>query len=88
MDYCIYKTVNGGKPRVIHTFTQEATFHRAKNKAKQKLSDMWLRICTKPDTYRNACGDPTEFSYDYQNTAGPPDHIRFYIAPMQKKANK
>jgi len=88
MDYSIYKTINGTNPRVIHTFTQEATNSRAKRAAEEKLEKMWMRICTKPTRFRNAHGNNIEFSYSYPLTASQEVTVRFYIAPAPKEKRK
>lgn len=84
MDYCIYKTTDGANPRIIHTFTQAATYRKAKRAAKGKLHDMWLRICTKPTQYHNAHGNDMEFSYSYPLTSSKTVIVRFFIAPAPK----
>lgn len=85
MNYCIYKTINNGKPRVIHTITQEATHSHAKARAKEKLNEMWMRICVKPDQFHNAKGNETEFSYDFMLDTEKSAKARFYIAPAPKE---
>ncbi len=84
MDYCIYKTIDGVNPRVIHTFTQEATGRKAKRTAEDKLQEMWLRVCTKPDQFHHAKGNKTEFSYSYPISTSQVVTVRFYIAPAPK----
>lgn len=79
MDYAIYKTDNGKHPRVIHRFTQEATGHKAKKAAQEKLNEMWLRIVFKPELYRNAQGSKDEFSYDHLTSTTTSERIKFYI---------
>lgn len=82
MDYAIYKTNDGKIPRVIHRFTQEACNHRAKQAAKAKLNEMWLRIISRPDYYWNAVGNDNEFSYDHPTSTNTSERIRFYIAKL------
>ena len=84
MDYCIYKTIDGVNPRVIHTFTQKDTGRKAKRTAEDKLQEMWLRVCTKPDQFHNAHGNDTEFSYSYPLTSSKTVIVRFFIAPAPK----
>lgn len=54
MDYAIYKTNDGKRPRIVHTFTQEATGHHAKVAARKKLNDMWLRVLNQPNSGRDS----------------------------------
>lgn len=85
MDYCIYKTINGENPRVIHTFTQAATKSHAKAAATKKLDDMWKRIVVRPTQFKNAKGSRNEITYEYQLTTEQTVKARFYIAPAPKK---
>lgn len=82
MDYAIYKTNDGKNPRVIHRFTQEACNHRAKRAAVLKLHEMWLRIISRPDYFKNYNGDNYEFSYDYPTSTNTSERIRFYMAKL------
>lgn len=83
MDYAIYKTNDGKHPRIVHTFTQEATGHHAKIAARKKLNDMWLRVLNQPSSVqRNAKGENDTFQYDYMTSANTHECIRFYIAPL------
>lgn len=82
MDYAIYKTIDRQPQRTIHSFTQTACNHRAKIAAKKKLNEMWLRIISRPDLYRNAKGDDSSFSYDYLVGVGRSEHISFFIAKL------
>jgi protein-disulfide isomerase len=85
MDYAIYKSVNGNKPHVIYTFTQEACNHRAKAAAREKLNDIWLRVIQRPERYHNARGASDEFSYNYMTSSNTSDLIRFYITNYKTK---
>ena len=42
MDYAIFKTIDNGRPTVIHIFTQQDWNHRAKISARKKLKEMWF----------------------------------------------
>lgn len=80
MDYAIYKTTDGKNPRVIHRFTQEACKHRAKKAAKDKLLEMWMRVCQR--NFPNAKAEDDGFSYNYLTSVNTSEHIRFYIAKL------
>lgn len=82
MDYAIYKTNDSKNARVIHSFTQGATGHKAKKAAQEKLNEMWLRIVCKPDLYRNANGSKDEFSYNHITSTTTSECIRFYIGKL------
>jgi hypothetical protein len=82
MNYAIYKTDDGKHERVIHRFTQESCKHQAKRAAMLKLQQMWMRIASHPDIFRNATGSETEFSYDHYTLPEKSDRIRFFIAKL------
>ncbi|UWG05572.1 MAG: hypothetical protein [Bacteriophage sp.] len=82
MDYAIYKTNDSKNARAIHRFTQEATGHKAKKAAQEKLNEMWLRIVCKPNLYRNANGSKDEFLYDHITSTTTSERIRFYIGKL------
>lgn len=82
MDYAIYKTNDGKRPRVIYRFTQEACNHKAKRAAIAKLNEMWLRVLNHPTLNRNATGTKEEFSYDHMTSSTTSEHIRFFIAKL------
>ena len=79
MNYAIYKTTDGKHPRIIHRFTQEATGHKAKAAAREKLHDMWLRVLQRPKLHHNATGTKDEFQYNYTTSVNTSECIRFYI---------
>lgn len=79
MDYAIYKTTDGKHPRVIHRFTQEACNHKAKSAAREKLTDMWLRVLQRPMLYQNPRGTKDDFQYDYMTSVNTSECIRLYI---------
>lgn len=80
MEYAIYKTTNGKQPRIIHRFTQEASGHRAKAAAREKLYDMCLRVLLRPMLYRNVtAATKDEFQYDHISSVNTSECIRFYI---------
>ena len=82
MDYAIYKTNNGKRPRIIYRFTQEACGHKAKAAAREKLNEMWLRLLNHPAINRNPVGGKDEFQYDHMTSVNTSEHIRFYIAKL------
>ncbi len=83
MDYAIYKTNDGKNPRVIHRFTQEATNHKAKLAARDKLAEMWMRVLQRPLLCQNpAVSDKDGFEYDHMTSVNTTEHIHFYIAPL------
>lgn len=82
MDYAIYKTYDGKNPRVIHRFTQQSCNHRAKRAAVEKLQEMWVRVISRPDYFKNIDGNNYEFSYDYPTSSQTSERIRFFIAKL------
>ncbi len=85
MDYCIYKTINGARPRVIHTFTQAATKSRAKSSARRKLTDMILHVKDRPVQFKNLKEEDYAFSYEFMVDTEKSATARFYIAPAPKE---
>lgn len=79
MDYAIYKTTDGKHPRVIHRFIQEACNHKAKDAAREKLHEMWLRVLQRPMLHHNPKGTKDDFQYDYMTSVNTSECIRFYI---------
>ena len=79
MDYAIYETIEGGKPRPIHVFTQKGCNHKAKDAARKKLHDMWLHVLRRPMLHRNATGTKDEFLYRHLSSVNTSECIRFYI---------
>ena len=79
MNYAIWKTTDGKHPRIVHRFTQEACNHRAKDAAREKLNEMWLRVLQRPQIMRNASGTKDEFQYDHMLGVDIYQRIRFYI---------
>lgn len=79
MNYAIWKTTDGKHPRIVHRFTQEACNHRAKEAAREKLNEMWLRVLQRPQIMRNASGTKYEFQYDHMLGVDIYQRIRFYI---------
>ncbi|MCM1079121.1 MAG: hypothetical protein NC344_05775 [Bacteroidales bacterium] len=79
MDYAIYKTHDGKYPNMIYRFTQQKCNHRAKKAAETKLHEMWLRVATCTERFRNASYNNLEFSYDLMTSATTKERIRFYI---------
>lgn len=83
MDYAIFKTTDGKDLHPVHRFTQEATGHRAKKAAREKLQALWLRVLSYP-CFLNADGcKPDEFSYDHPTSTRTSERIRFFIAPIK-----
>ena len=85
MDYAIYKERDGKNPHVVHRFTQEACNHKAKLAAREKLSEMWMRVLQRPYLCHNPKMEPGKiygFSYDYMTSVKTSESIRFYIAKL------
>lgn len=83
MDYAIYKTTDGKQPRVIHRFTQEACNHRAKDAARKKLDDMWVRVLQRPALHTNASYLKDAFQYEHISSVNTREKICFYIATLK-----
>ena len=85
MDYTISKSIDGATPRVVYTFTQASTGGRAKQAAKDKFLEMWMRIVSKPTQFRSLMGNDSEFSYNMSISTEKTVNVRFFIAPLKKK---
>lgn len=82
MDYAIYKTINGGSPRIVHRFLQKECNHKAKDAAREKLNDMWQRVLQYPLTHKNPVGTKDDFKYNHMTSVHTSEIIRFFIAQV------
>lgn len=85
MDYAIYKERDGKNPHVVHRFTQETCNHKAKLAAREKLSEMWMRVLQRPYLCHNPKMEPGKidgFRYDYMTSVNTSESIRVYIAKL------
>lgn len=80
MDYAIFKTIDNGRPTVIHIFTQLDWNHRAKLAARKKLKEMWFEFIIRHETRgSNLIGTNDDFEYDHMTSVNTKEHVRYFI---------
>lgn len=80
MDYAIYETIDGGKPRPIHVFTQQDHNHKAAVAARKKLHDIYIRALG-IHTICRIITAKGRLAYDHITSANTWQRHNFYIAP-------
>lgn len=80
MDYAIYETIDGGKPRPVHIFKQQDHNHRAVIAARKKLHDIFLRALS-IHTICSVEASKYRIAYDHTTSANTRQRHHLYIAP-------
>ena len=79
MYYAVYRTTNGGAPKLVKRFLQKDHNHRAKRAALQYLHDLWRIALQSPSNLWLGHNGDTEIHYTRTTSARTLDKISIYI---------